>query len=139
LGERWFPFAKGGKFSPFYADVHLVVNWQQNGDEIRNNLNERGGVRSNVWMLRDTAANCFLRPGLTWPRRTQGGLSVRAMPAGCIFADKGPAAFVVNNDTNELLALLAIVNVRAFRSFVDQQMAFGSYEVVSFSVHQYPS
>jgi hypothetical protein len=80
LGERWFPFARGGKFSPFYADVHLVVNWLQNGGEIKNNLNERGGVRSNVWMLRDTAANCFLRPGLTWPRRTQGGLSLRAMP-----------------------------------------------------------
>lgn len=106
-----------------------MVNWDRGGDEIKNNMNERGTVRSNVWMLRDTAANCFLRPGLTWPLRTQGGLSLRAMPAGCIFSHKGPAAFVVNDDSDELLALLAIFNAGAFRSFVDQQMAFGSYEV----------
>jgi len=26
-GKRWAPFAKGGEYSPYYADVHLVVNW----------------------------------------------------------------------------------------------------------------
>ena len=129
LGERWHLFAKGGKFSRFYADVYLLVNWQRSGAEIKNNLNEHGNVRSNVWMLRETAANFFLHPALTWPRRTQGGLSIRAMPAGCIFADKGPAAFVENDNSDDLLALLAIVNAKAFRALVDLQMAFGSYEV----------
>jgi hypothetical protein len=51
------------------------------------------------------------------------------MPAGCIFADKGPAAFVVNDDSSELLALLALTNSRAFGLLVSLQMAFGSYEV----------
>lgn len=51
------------------------------------------------------------------------------MPAGCIFADKGPAAFVQNDDPRELLALLALVNSRAFGLLVSLQMAFGSYEV----------
>ena len=129
VGERWFCFAKGGKFSTFYSDVHLVVNWDRGGREIKNNLTESGGVRSNVWMLRDTAANFFSRAGLTWPRRTQGGLSLRALPTGCIFADKGPTAFVENDDPDELLAILAIVNAKAFRALVDLQMAFGSYEV----------
>ena len=26
-GKTWVPFAKGGEFSRFYADVHLVVRW----------------------------------------------------------------------------------------------------------------
>lgn len=125
----WWAFAKGGAYSPFYADVHLLVKWGADGAEIRNNLNERGKVRSNVWMLRDTAGTYFLRPGLTWPRRTQSGLALRAMPAGCIFADKGPAAFVADDDPDDLMALLAITNSRAFRTLVDLQMAFGSYEV----------
>ena len=51
------------------------------------------------------------------------------MPAGCIFADKGPAAFVQNDDPEELLALLAITNSHAFGLLVSLQMAFGSYEV----------
>ena len=42
---------------------------------------------------------------------------------------KGPAAFVENDNSDDLLALLAIVNAKAFRALVDLQMAFGSYEV----------
>lgn len=126
---RWFGFAKGGAFSRFYADVYLCVNWSGAGAEIKSNLNAQGAVRSNVWMLRDTAVKYFARPGLTWPRRTQSGLGLRVLPAGCIFADKGPAAFVDGDDSDKLIALLAITTSAAFRYLVALQMAFGSYEV----------
>lgn len=128
-GSRWFPFAKGGSYSPYYADVFLCVNWSREGDEIKNNLNAHGGVRSNVWMLRDTADKFFFRPGLTWPRRTQAGFSIRVMPGGCVFADKGPAAFVEGDAPEQLLAALALATSSAFHYLVQLQMAFGSYEV----------
>jgi len=51
------------------------------------------------------------------------------MPQGCIFADKGPAAFVANDASDSLLALLALLNSQAFGLLVSLQMAFGSYEV----------
>jgi hypothetical protein len=41
---------------------------------------------------------------------------------------KGPAAFVANDDREELLARRATVNSQAFRSLVDLHMAFGSFE-----------
>src|SRR5690606_240597 len=59
-------------------------------------------------------------------RRTQSGLSVRSLPAGAIFGDKGPSIFA---DIPDLLVLLAIANSEAFRFLVSLQMAFGSYEV----------
>lgn len=131
-GRRWFPFAKGGSYSPFYADVFLCVNWSREGDEIKNNLNAHGGVRSNVWMLRDTADKFFFRPGLTWPLRTNG-LSFRVMPAGCVFGHKGPAAFVQGDHLDTLLALSAIMNSCAFGYLVSVQLArtelAQSYEV----------
>lgn len=120
--EKWFSLAKGGAYSPFYADVYLAVNWSKDGGEIKNNLNEKGGVRSNVWMLRDTAANFFLRPGLTWPLRTNG-LSFRAIPRGSIFGHKGPAAFVADDSPDALLALCALVNSLAFGLLVAVQLA----------------
>jgi len=118
----WHSFAKGGTQSKHYADVYLMVNWACDGAEIKNNLNEKGAVRSNVWMLRDTAVNFFLRPGLTWPRRTNG-LSFRAIPKGCIFADKGPVGFVENDSVVDLLALSAIVNSKPFEYLVSLQLA----------------
>lgn len=118
----WFGFAKGGAFSPFYSDVYLQVNWSRNGAQIKNNLNEKGGIRSNVWMLRDTANNFFARPGLTWPLRTNG-LSFRVMPQGCIFGHKGPAVFVADDAPDTLLALSSLVNSQAFGLLVSVQLA----------------
>jgi hypothetical protein len=120
----WMPWAKGGAFAPIYYDIHTLIRWSI----------ERityGGFlgTENRPLTRPASVQHFFRPGLTWPRRTQSGLSLRAMPAGCIFADKGPAAFVAGDSFQDLLVLLAIANSRAFRSLVDLQMAFGSYEV----------
>jgi hypothetical protein len=51
------------------------------------------------------------------------------MPAGCIFGDKGPTAFVADDNIDGLLSLLALTNSRPFALLVSLQMAFGSYEV----------
>lgn len=127
--ENWMPFAKGGEYSQFYSDVHLLVNWLSKGEEIRANLNDKGNVRSNIWMLGETISRYFERPGITWPRRTQKGLGMRVLPAGCFFGDKGPTIFEANNDTKTLLATLAIVCSSAYKYLVSLQMCFGSYEV----------
>jgi hypothetical protein len=94
---KWFPFAKGGRYSPFYSDIFLVVNWQNEGAEIKNNLNEKGNVRSNVWMLRDTAANYFKKPGLTWPSRAKR-FSPQALPRNCLFSQRGYLAYFPHGD-----------------------------------------
>jgi hypothetical protein len=131
-GKPWIAFAKGGEFAPFYSDVHLLVNWGGEGAAIKTSVNAKGGVRSNVWMLRDTARTYFFRPGLTWPRRTDG-LSVRALPAGCIFADKGPALFVRNDNAESILRVAAFLNSQPMLALVRMLLArtelAQSYEV----------
>jgi len=69
--SRWRLFAKGGAFSRYYADVHLCIDWLEEGTPI-----ELSFVGARV------RKPDFLRPGLTWPRRSLLGLGVRAMPAG---------------------------------------------------------
>jgi len=130
---KWFPFAKGGAYSPFYADVYLVVNWAKDGAEIKNNLNDKGNIRSNVWMLRDTAEKFFFRPGLTWPRRTQK-FGIRIIPEAAIFADKGPAAFEVGSDVSSLLFYLAVLQSRPFIALVELSLNAGDSTARSFEV-----
>ncbi|MGF6370776.1 hypothetical protein OKW40_003526 [Paraburkholderia sp. RAU6.4a] len=125
LGRRWLSFAKGGAYSPFYADIYLCVNWESGGSEIIT-FTKPGSDRP---ASRPQNTGYFSRPGLTWPLRTQRGFGVRAMPAGCAFGHKGPAAFIEENDSEHLLALLAIMTSTAFKALVEVQMAFGSYEV----------
>ena len=127
-------FAKGGHYSPFYADVHLVIQWRDDGKEAKTFVSDYRASHgwSPHWKAELHNPHCYFRPGLTWPRRTNG-LSFRVMPAGCIFADKGPAAFVADDDPEELLALCALLNSRAFGLLVSVQLArtelAQSYEV----------
>lgn len=129
--STWVGFSKGGAFSPYYADIHLLLDWRDDARALKEYLVTYRSTRgwSPNWTAELHGSEHYLRPGLTWPRRTQGGLSLRAMPAGCIFGDKGPAAFVDEDDSDDLLTLLAIVNSRIFRALIELQMAFGSYEV----------
>ncbi len=108
--EKWPGFAKGGKFSPFYADVFLVVNWCQDGAEIKNNLNDKGTIRSNVWMLADTAANYFRKPGLTWPSRARK-FAPQALASNCLFSQRGYLAYFPEDDQ---IVSLALFNSTAF-------------------------
>lgn len=118
---KWLDHPKGGSYSRYYADVHLTIDWEEDGLRIA----LVGNMRNRDFMQ---------RPGITWSRRTSSGISLRAMPAGCIFADKGPAAFVANDEPNQLLALLAVTNSRPFSILVEIQLAAADAAARSYEV-----
>lgn len=78
---KWFPFAKGGAYSPFYADVYLVVNWAKDGAEMDAFV---GSVIRNP--------DFYFRPGLTWPLRARR-FAPQALSASAIFSVRGYCAF----------------------------------------------
>jgi hypothetical protein len=126
---KWKLHAKGGKKALYYADIHLVINWGSNGEEMEAELLKKFpylGTDAEFVLHRKYP---HFHPGLTWTLRTQSGLGFRVLPNGSTFANKGPAAFVDDDNSQTLLALLAVCTSSAFRGLVDLQMSFGSYEV----------
>ena len=121
-GNGWHGFAKGGTFSPFYADVYLMTNWDKDGAEVKAGICRRYPYLNGNAEFVAKNPQFYLRPGLTWPRRTNG-LSFRVMPRGCIFADKGPAAFVAEDAPDALLTLCTLFNSQAFGLLVSVQLA----------------
>jgi hypothetical protein len=122
-GSRiWAPHAKGGAFSPFYADLYLVIDW----DVLGNTYPGYVGTfhRPDV---RPASAQYFFLPGLTWSRRNSTGLSFRVLPTAAIFGDKGPGIFFKPFDAQECLSVAAIVNSSAFVYLVSLQL--GTFEL----------
>jgi hypothetical protein len=115
--RRWVPFAKGGAYSPFYADIHLLVGW----DELRRTFEGFYG-RTGRMIERPEALDFFFRSGLTWPRRSTSGFGIRVLPAGCVIADKGPAVFV--KDGSEL-AILGMLFSQTYQRLVEVSLAAG--------------
>ena len=96
----WRPFAKGGEYAPFYSDIHLVVNWNSSGEEIRNFIDQRTGkIRS-----RPQNISYYFQSGFTYTSYTNLGFAPRVLPEGVIFSIAGMGIFGLS------LAGLAILN-----------------------------
>jgi hypothetical protein len=134
LGKIWFDFTKGGPFSPYFCDLHLVVDWENDGIRLKAFAEQRSKeiFGTGSWSRWINSREYYFRQGLTWPSRTNG-FSVRILPQNSLFSVKGPAIFVPNDDESYLLGLLAILNSSLFSSLLTLQLArtelAQSYEV----------
>ena len=92
-GKQWLPLAKGGEYSPYYGDIHLVVFWHNNGKAIEEYVLARYPYLNgnSGWVLHPESQYC--QPGLTYSKRTTSGFSPRLLLAGCMFNDTGCSIF----------------------------------------------
>jgi len=117
------PLAKGGAATRFYGDLHLVVDWRNNGRQLQVSKMERhrsGELTANN--SRCWNRELYGRPGVTWPRRTSS-LAMRVCPGGGVFGDKGPCIFSPIDDLQDLRAIVGLTNSAAFGALVSLQTA----------------
>ncbi len=112
----WRPYAKGGEFSRFYADLSLVVFWRDDGAAIKSNPGS--AVRCEGY---------YGKEGVTWTQRSQRGISFRYLPSGSVFAAKGPSIFPAHGVSPWVLQ--ALLNSRLIEFVVQSITSFGSYQV----------
>lgn len=116
---RWIPHPKGGEFKLYYSDISLVVDWHLGGAYL-----QALRVTDRVYAYAIVPSKeLYFRPGLTWSRRTKSRLSMRVMPRGCIFGDKGPAVIAEDDRPEHLFSILAICSSDAFYKLVEVQLA----------------
>ena len=125
LGKYWVPFAKGGEYSPYYSDIHLVVNWKGEGEELKKYADSNTGRL----FSRPQNIEYYFRPGLTWPMVTVKGLNVRTYSAGCIFSHKGPAVFFDPFLMSNVYRYLSLMNSSLFQFLVFLQNGSRAWEV----------
>lgn len=100
-GYKWFPYNKGGAFRRWYGNRDYVVNWENDGEEIKNFKDEHGKIRSR---LQNTAY--YFRQGITWSDITSASFSGRFTEAGFIFDIKGSSGFPNNSEIYYVLGFL---------------------------------
>ena len=132
-GRPWVLVAKGGAYSPFYADLYMVINWGQDAREIDAEvIGKYPYLKGDAeWVLH--RANPYFRPGLTWTIRTTSAFAPRILPAGCIFSHKGPSVFSRKGPSN-LLPALALSLSKAFASLLALQLAAAQAAARSYEI-----
>lgn len=100
-GLKWFPYNKGGAFRRWYGNRDYVVNWENDGYEIKNFKDENGKVRSRPQNLR-----FYFNTGITWSDITSASFSGRFSEEGFIFDIKGSSGFPETKNLDYILGFL---------------------------------
>ncbi len=107
---KWPPIVRGGRRSPFFAEIPSVLNWYAEGLELKAlTVGRYGSAAKRIFNEEH-----YFKPGLTWPLRGVC-FSASAVPAGCVFSGGGKMAFA---PTSQLLGLLAALNSSTFDAFI---------------------
>ncbi|ASA58902.1 BREX-1 system adenine-specific DNA-methyltransferase PglX [Escherichia coli] len=103
--KKWFPCNKGGTFRKWYGNQEYVVNWEYDGIEIKNCVDENGKLRS-----RQQNSTFYFRESVSWSDVTSGDNAFRYIPKGFIFDATGHSSFY-NNDSDLHLCLAFLNNI----------------------------
>jgi hypothetical protein len=111
---KWCGYAKGGEYSPFFADLPLLLNWKNNGREAKAYAETTPGTKH--WSRRMPASEFYFRPGLSFLSRTSVRMCAFPLPAGILFSNEaGPAIF---GPKNELPLILGRFNSLAIETLL---------------------
>ena len=95
---RWFPYNKGGDFRKWYGNNDYVVNWENDGYEIKHNFDDNGKLRS-----RPQNTQFYFKNGVTWTLLSSSNFGVRISESHSIFDVNGMSAFSDSESMNRYI------------------------------------
>lgn len=117
---NFVPINKGGSFRKWYGNFEYVINWKNDGAELKNYKDSKGNKLSYPRNL-----DYQLKESITWGDITSSSLSFRYSDIGKFFSDVGNSFFVFNQ--KYLFYFLAYANTKFFdllSSVINQTMHF---------------
>ena len=90
---KWIPCSKGGAFRKWYGNIEYCVNWEDNGQEMKD---FSGSVIRNEKYY-------FSSIGCTWSTISSGKAAFRFFDKNWLFESKGSVCFPIEQEDNNIL------------------------------------
>ena len=114
-GKKWFPYNKGGNFRKWYGNNEYVINWENDGLELR-------GFKKAV--LRNT--EYYFKEALTWSLiSSKGKLGIRYSEQGHLF-DAGGSSLFSSKNLLYILAFLSSNVAQTMLNIINPTMNFSN-------------
>ena len=116
---KWQPYSKGGDFRRWYGNLEYVINWENNGGDLRNFAGSGLG-----------ASKYFGKETIVWTKLTSYKAGFRNNPDYVYFDDASPA-LIGQSGTRELcfLALLNSIVMSHFLNFISPTLNYQCGEI----------
>ncbi|EGN5888322.1 BREX-1 system adenine-specific DNA-methyltransferase PglX [Salmonella enterica subsp. enterica serovar Kentucky] len=111
--QKWYPYNKGGTFRRWYGNHEYVVNWKNDGEELKdfveelNKLRPGGRLKNQEYYFLECINYSFLSSGF---------FSARYTNTGFLFDTKGSGIFPKDGNVKAFLSLL---NSNVIQDFLD--------------------
>ena len=120
--KKWYPMNKGGSFRKWYGNLDWVINYENDGKEIKEFAISIYKCSSRT--IQNT--QYYFKESITWSALTSGSFSVRWSDEGALFGSGGYCAFVENGLIKYITALMNNKVAAVFLSMVSPTL---NYEV----------
>lgn len=87
--KKWVRYVKGGPYNKWYGNMWTLLNWENDGYEIKHFVDEKGNQRSVV-----RNENLYFSEGLTYSASGSKGTTFRYLPKNFIIDAGGPGVFM---------------------------------------------
>lgn len=122
---KWYPCNSGGFLRKWSTADTIVVNWYNNGKEIKNFRNKNGKLAS-----RPQNTQYYFKKGLTWNKISSSNFAVQYKKEGFIYDDTSRSAFIDNeNNIYYVLGLLCSNVAFRFLEIFNPTMSFTNGDI----------
>lgn len=122
--KRWFPYNKGGEYRRWYGNQDYIVNWENNGKEIKDTANQKYPyLKGNLGFV-ITGEKYYFTPSITWSFISSSYFGARYSPQGFIFDVAGSSVFPKLQDIPYILAMMESSLTSEFLSAMNPTLNF---------------
>ena len=112
---KWFLFQKGGEYRKWYGNLSFIVNWKNDGAEIKYWVTHNPkDPNTTSWSRRIFNTDLYFLTGITWSVISSGDISFRATDTSAMISNAAGGIFGFQNE-EERNRLMAGLNTKIWR------------------------
>ena len=127
--KKWFPYNKGGEYRKWYGNNIFVVNWENDGNYMRNYKDEKGKIPAHAFNL-----DYIFKKNITWNAISFYKFSARFSDYGFLYDASGSFADIDNNNLYYMLGFLCSNVTDYYLSAMNPTMNFQKGNVSSLPI-----
>ena len=129
--KKWFPLNKGGEYRKWYGNKDYLVNWENDGQEMKQAVIKRYNGGSYTKEIRSEGR--YFQDSITWSALTAGKSSFRWSDYGALFDSAGSSMFP-NEIWKYLIALLNTKVTEQILNVINPTLNYGAGSIANIPI-----